>query len=165
MTVLIITAFILSGCEIPEGVLPAPIETLTTPQQQEPADPEPSGSVIMYAEGGNNTVGIDQSRQWAQKNEELTRQLAQLKEKNTELYDDNKRLRDRHKMMTEDLERTEKELTEANELLIEMRKELDGWKTNVLGFREEINHVHKEQLQALIKIMKLLGAEYVEQEN
>ena len=63
------------------------------------------------------------------------------------------------------LETAEKELADANEMLIEMRKELDNWKTNVLSFREESNYIHKEQLKALVKILKLLGAEQIELEE
>ena len=62
--------------------------------------------------------------------------------------------------MSDNLKTAEKELSDANELLIEMRKELNSWKTNVLGFRDESNYIHKEQLKALVKILKLLGAEY-----
>lgn len=165
ITLTIIAVFILAGCNIPEGVLPETIENLTKPRQQEPAAPVASSTPIMYVSPGSGGAGIEQARDWAEKNEKLTEQLAQLKKQNVELTDDNRRLIDRFNIMNGNLERTEKELSDANELLIEMRKELDGWKTNVLGFREEINHVHKEQLQALIKIMKLMGAEYIESEN
>jgi len=71
---------------------------------------------------------------------------------------------ERFDVMRVNLKTAETELSDANELLIEMRKELDSWKTNVLGFREESNYVHKEQLKALVKILKLLGAEYNDSE-
>ena len=60
---------------------------------------------------------------------------------------------------------TEKNHNEAEGIAFLELWHPDGWKMNVLGFREEANHVHKEQLQALVKIMKLMGAEYIESEN
>jgi hypothetical protein len=100
----------------------------------------------------------------AQKNQAIGKQNANLKKRNDELVADNKRLMKRFDAMQSNLNIAEKELMDANEMLIEMRKELDGWKANVLGFREESNYVHKEQVKALVKILKLLGAEYKEGE-
>ena len=54
---------------------------------------------------------------------------------------------------------TKKELTQANELLIEMRIELNNWKTNILGFRDEIRDTEKAQFEALLKILEVLGGE------
>lgn len=99
-------------------------------------------------------------RVWSEKYRELSEDNKLLKKRNDELTTDNKRLMGRFDVFRANLELAEKELSDANEMLIEMRKELDGWKTNVIGFREEINYVHKEQLKALVKILKLLGAEY-----
>ena len=48
---------------------------------------------------------------------------------------------------------------QANDLLIEMRIELNNWKTNILGFRDEMRDAEKEQLKALIRILTVLGGE------
>jgi hypothetical protein len=40
-----------------------------------------------------------------------------------------------------------------------MRIELNEWKTNILGFRDEMRNADKAQLQALMKILEALGGE------
>ena len=40
-----------------------------------------------------------------------------------------------------------------------MRVELNNWKTNVLGFREEMRQADTEQLKALLKVLTILGGE------
>ena len=57
------------------------------------------------------------------------------------------------------LQQTQKELAEANDLLIEMRIELNNWKTDILGFRAEMRDAEKTQLEALLKILNVLGGE------
>jgi hypothetical protein len=37
--------------------------------------------------------------------------------------------------------------------------ELNNWKTDVIGFREEIRAADRAQLEALLKILKVLGGE------
>ena len=57
------------------------------------------------------------------------------------------------------LKQAQKELNEANILLIEMRVELNNWKVDILGFRDEMRDAEKAQLEALLKILKALGGE------
>jgi hypothetical protein len=57
------------------------------------------------------------------------------------------------------LQQTQKELNEANEIMISMRAELNKWKQDVLGFRDEMRSAEKAQLEALLKIMKVLGGD------
>ena len=58
-------------------------------------------------------------------------------------------------------EPNQKELDEANAFLQQMHLELSEWKTDVLGFRDEIRKSQKAQLEALGKILSVLGAEPV----
>jgi hypothetical protein len=55
------------------------------------------------------------------------------------------------------LKQTQKELSEANDLLIEMLSELNTWKSNILGFRGEMRDAAKVQLEALLKVLEILG--------
>src|SRR4030042_255070 len=52
-----------------------------------------------------------------------------------------------------------KERGEANDLLTEMRVELNNWQANVIGFRDEMRDADKAQLEALLKILQVLGGE------
>lgn len=47
-------------------------------------------------------------------------------------------------------------------MLIELRGELTKWKSNVLGFRQEIQTAQQAQLEALQKVLRLLGGEVPE---
>jgi len=68
---------------------------------------------------------------------ELSQQMTLIKENNQHLTDENQRLKESLVPCQSSLTQTEKELAEANDLLIEMRIELNNWKTNIIGFRNE----------------------------
>ena len=157
--VLSLVTIVLSGCNInvPEGIVP---ETFTGTKKPDPIEPVAIDSRNRFTSNAGIDGSFEDVRSWTEKYKELKSKNVNLKKLNDELSTDNKRLMKRFDAMNANLKITEKELSDANELLIEMRKELDGWKANVLGYREDINEVHKEQLMALIKILKLLGAEY-----
>jgi len=164
-TILILTAIAIvqGGCNInvPEEIVP---NAFTKQQKAVAPDPVVSNNSNRYISNASNDNSFDDARGWAIKYKELKEQNDQLKKRNGELTTDNTRLMERFDVMRVNIKTAETELSDANELLIEMRKELDSWKTNVLGFREESNYVHKEQLKALVKILKLLGAEYNDSE-
>jgi septal ring factor EnvC (AmiA/AmiB activator) len=147
MFVTITVAVVMSGCvpTVTENKIPEPVA-------------EDTG--LRYTSDAPKEASFKDVRAWAEKYKQISKQNEQLKKQNQELTTDNTRLVKRFDTMRASLEETEGELSDANDMLIEMRKELDGWKANVLGFREESNYVHKEQLKALVKILKLLGAEY-----
>jgi chromosome segregation ATPase len=98
---------------------------------------------------------IELSKKYAGLSEEMTA----LKEKNQALEADNKKLRDELIPAKAQLAQAQKELSEANDLLVEMRVELNNWKSNILGFRTEMRQADTAQLEALVKILTILGAE------
>jgi chromosome segregation ATPase len=95
----------------------------------------------------------------SEKYAELCEEAVALREKNQNLIDENSQLKERISVLEADLKKTQKELTEANDLLIEMRIELNNWKMDVIGFRDEIRQAESAQLEALLKILKILGGE------
>ncbi|MHC4387094.1 MAG: hypothetical protein ACYS8I_03550 [Planctomycetota bacterium] len=90
---------------------------------------------------------------------ELSQEATMLRQKNQDFAAKNYQLKDQAAILEAQLQQAQKELTEANELLIEMRIELNNWKTDVLGFRGEMREAEKAQLQALLKILEVLGGE------
>ena len=98
---------------------------------------------------------IELSKKYAALSDLLTR----LKEEKQALVDENKKLKARLATLEPELAQANKELTEANDLLVEMRVELNNWKTNVLGFRDEMRNADKAQLETLLKILTVLGGE------
>jgi hypothetical protein len=71
----------------------------------------------------------------------------------------NQQLNDQIVELEAQLKQAQKELNEANELLIEMRIELNRWKSNILGFQDEMRNAQTVQLEALFKILRLLGGQ------
>jgi len=95
----------------------------------------------------------------SEKYAKLSEQAAALKQQKERLEAENLRLKDQLSSASSQLAQTQKELTEANDLLVEMRVELNTWKNNILGFRDEMRDADKAQLEALLKILKMLGGE------
>lgn len=101
---------------------------------------------------------------------ELSKKYAKLAEEMTLLQKENQSLSTRSQQLNEQLvvcqtqlKQTQKELTEANDLLIEMRIELNNWRTDILGFRDEMREADKAELEALLKILQVLGGEFTEE--
>ena len=149
----------LTGCrtireklELDEIVAPDAPQSQVTQQEQR------------FSESDRSKVEeVANVRSMAQKNDQLKASVIELTNEKDELVDENERLIKRYEIMKDTLVQTENELQAANEMLMEMTTELNTWKGNVLGFREEINVAHKEQIKALVKILKLMGAEYASQ--
>jgi len=93
---------------------------------------------------------------------ELSGKYATLSEEAATLRQKNQQLQEQTVTFEAQLRQTQKELTEANDLLIEMRMELNNWKSNILGFREEMRDAETAQLEALLRILKVLGGQTVE---
>jgi chromosome segregation ATPase len=98
---------------------------------------------------------------WAQKYEELSLRNNELRDQNNKLYLENQRLVRETDKLNMQLEQSQKDLAEANDFLQQMHLELTKWKSDVLGFRDEIRTSQKAQLEALSKILSVLGAEPV----
>ena len=89
----------------------------------------------------------------------LSDELAKLKVEKKKLEDEKNRLAQRTGSLEQELAQAKKELSEANDLLVEMRIELNNWKSDILGFRDEMRQADKAQIEALVKILKVLGGE------
>lgn len=107
--------------------------------------------------GGNDAVSA--ALEWSEKYAKISETLRRVQnEKHLEENKVRKLKAEVSKLQTQ-LKRTTKELDESNVMLVEVHKELNRWKKDVLGFRGEIRHAQKTQLHALGKIMRLLGGE------
>ncbi len=103
---------------------------------------------------------VESAMKLSERYAKLSNEMSELKDKNAKLLSENKRLKKQYEKTKMELERTNKELKEANDLLIEMRMELNNWKADVLGFRDEMREANSAQMEALFKILKLLGGEF-----
>ena len=104
---------------------------------------------------------VESAIELSDKYAKLSEEASSLKQQNQNLTVRNQQLRDQVTDIESRLKQTQKELSEANEVLVEMRVELNNWKTDVLGFREEMRNAQAAQLQALMKIMNVLGGDSI----
>jgi peptidoglycan hydrolase CwlO-like protein len=89
----------------------------------------------------------------------LSEEASTLRQQKQNLDIENQRLKDEMQSCRSQLEKAQKEIGETNDLMAEMRLELNNWKQDVLGYRDEMRDAEKAQLEALLKILKLMGAE------
>jgi len=145
---------VLAGCM---EMAQSPEAAAQSPQNVQTANPAAPRRFQETAVEGPTPVesAIELSKKYA----ELSEQTGQLKLEKQQLNEENELLKRQIASLQAEAQQTEKELAEANELLIEMRIELNNWKTNVLGFREEMRQADKVQLETLLKILTVLGGE------
>jgi len=104
-------------------------------------------------------TAVESAIELSEKYARLSDQTIALREENQRLITENENLLQQIVTLEARLRQTQKELGEANDLLIEMLTELNNWKTNILGFRGEMRDAAKAQLEALLKVLEILGGE------
>ncbi|HPD48110.1 MAG TPA: hypothetical protein P5279_02965 [Anaerohalosphaeraceae bacterium] len=158
---------IIAGCNYVDepivlDTIPArPAQTYTAP----PAVVQPTDAAVAkrFTETKDDAPdAVESAVMWSEKYKELAEKYKTLTEENMALVKENSDLKKNLLVLEADLKRTRQELDDANAFLHEMHAELTQWKGDVLGFRDEIRTAQSAQLQALAKILKLLGAETTE---
>jgi len=107
----------------------------------------------------DRSTAVESAIELSKRYAELSERMTKLQQEKDDLADENARLSQQIAGLEPELAQAQKELGEANDLIIEMRLELNNWKTNILGYREENRKAHKAQLETLVKILKALGGE------
>ena len=154
----VVTAMSVAGCwVVPGGQAPETVE-------QEP--PTNQADFIERAHqadaGAGGDSAVENALIWSEKYARAMEQVLRFQNDNRDLDAKNRGLVQQLATSQTELKQTQKELADANELLLEMRRELDRWKTNVLGFRKEMRDAQQAELEALTKVIRLLGGEVVE---
>ncbi len=131
-------------------------------EQAPPSGPRGSEYIRATAvktDGADEGEALDDVQTLSKKYRQAIEKLVRLQEENQTLSEQNRTLAERVASLQAENTQYRKELSEANALLIEMRGELEKWKNNVLGFREEMRKAQRAQLEALAKVLTILGAE------
>ena len=148
--------FLLSNCVSVQKPLELALRSDTTEKQQ-------SASVAKrFQESASQTQNptiVASAMELSNKHAILSEEAAVLRQQNKELIVQKQQLEDKVVALEAQLLQTQKELTEANDLLFTMRIELNNWKVDILGFRDEMREAETTQLDALLKILKALGGE------
>jgi hypothetical protein len=145
---------------------PAPLPTPTTrPTAKAPAEsPKPAESYL--AKNGLNKEGdaptqtaVESALTWANKYAQSMQTVTDLQHENREQLKESQTLQQQNVKLQDELTAAQKELKDANALLIEMRQELTKWKADVLGFRSEMKESQQAQLTMLNRVLKVLGSD------
>jgi septal ring factor EnvC (AmiA/AmiB activator) len=154
IVLLLVPAFLLTGCSsMPQPVRPAVAPHLIEMQQNESV-------ARRFQESNPQTPSpVESAIQLSERYAKLSEEAASLRQQNKGITTRNQQLNDHIFTLEAQLKQAKKELTEANDLLIEMRIELNTWKSDVLGFRKEMREAQTAQLEALFRILKLLGGQ------
>jgi chromosome segregation ATPase len=119
----------------------------------------PASTAAQVQPQSKNPTAVESAIAISDKYAKLSEEAAALKQRKDALEAENQKLKDDLRAARENLEKAQKELTEVNDLLVQMRLELNNWKSDVLGFRNEMRDAEKAQIEALLKILRLLGGE------
>jgi chromosome segregation ATPase len=145
-----VVALAMAGCTTPQP--PAATNTRA-------ADPEAATAKRFRDNPLEGRTAVESAIELSEKYAKLSDQSVVLRQENQRLTTENESLRQQVTGLDAKLKQTQKELTEANNLLIEMLTELNHWKSNILGFRGEMRDAAKAQLEALLKVLEILGGE------
>jgi TolA-binding protein len=152
---LLLVAVLLSagaGCTAPQS----PTGAITTDSPQTSVAGDATAKRFQNTPPGGRTA-IESAIELSQKYANLSDQTVILREENQRLRTENENFQQQVASLEARLKQTQKELSEANDLLIEMLTELNTWKNNILGFRGEMRDAAKAQLEALLKVLEILG--------
>ncbi len=162
ITLLILTSLLLGsfGCNIVDDPIEFTLPTLSKPA---PRNTGPGATENRFTDHGADKSGaVEGALIWSQKYDELTVKVEKLMERNSSLVEENATTKHKLSQLQIEYEQTKKELDEANTFLQEMHLELTRWKSDVLGFRDEIRKAQATELNALSRILRMLGAEMVD---
>ncbi len=155
LPVLLLLVFLVPGCTIYRGPADVSIapdsageQTRSTGMSKRFGEPPPQKPTVI-----ESAIGL------SEKYAKLSDQMVVNQQENQNLAAENQELKTKLAACESQFRQTQKELTQANDLLLEMRVELNNWKANILGFRDEMRDAEKTQLEALLKILKTLGGE------
>lgn len=149
------------GCTLTKEPGKVSLEPISLQQPPPNVKRPPSGSVARRFEESKKqgpTV-VESAIELSEKYAKLSEETTVLRQEKQDLITKNQRLNDQVIALEDQLQQTQKELTEANDLMIEMRIELNNWKNDVIGFRDEMRDADTAQLETLLRILKILGGE------
>ena len=106
-----------------------------------------------------NRSAVESAIEMSEKYAKLAEETRLMQQKNQNLENENKELKAQADNTRKQLEQNTKELNEANDLLMKTQMDLNNWKSDVIGFRDEMRRSEKAQLEALYKILVALGGE------
>ena len=141
-----------------------PVKIILPPDLSENDQPQSAANPKRFESStAENPNAIESALEISEKYAELAAKTAELKQENKYLQEENLRTQKELEKAQTEFDRAQLELNEANDLIMEMRVEMNNWKTDVLGFREEMRQADIAQLETLQKVLEILGGEVTNQ--
>ena len=160
---LFVLATMLTGCRLVDEPIGIEVTRRRQPQiAPAPAVADESIERRFTETETESTDAVQSALMWSQRYEDLLANTEKLREAKNSLSVKNTDLTYKLTETQAELDRTKAELAEANNFLHEMQMELTKWKSDVLGFRDEMRNAQAAQLEALQRVLRILGAEFVE---
>lgn len=116
-------------------------------------------SVARDDESAASPSAVEDALRWSRKYSETAEKLVAAQQDLHAAREEKQQLLAKVARLQTELDRAKQELRESNQMLVEMREELNRWKTNVLGYRDEMLRAQEVQLDRLHEIIKLLGGQ------
>ena len=154
LAILFTPVFMMAGCSSSQQPADLALESVPFERQQDDSiakrfqEPDSEGPTVVES-------AMRLSGEYAR----LTQEAAELRRQNEDFIAKNRQLNDQTLSLDAQLKQAQKELAEANSLLIEMRVELNNWKADILGFRNEMRNAETAQLETLLRILNVLGGQ------
>ena len=162
LMILLVPIFLLSNCVTVQEPPKVAVISDSTARLSSPKSEKQQGDSVakrFQESASQQSTVVASAMELSKKHAILSEEAAVLRQENRDLTARNLQLKDQVVTLEAQLQQTQRELSEANDLLITMRIELNNWKTDILGFRDEIRDAETAQLEALLKILKVLGGE------
>jgi len=161
ITIVLLAGAVLTGCDYKfPARKPEALKLADTPQ----APPEASPYIDLEREllkdqhnVNRETNASDIAARLSEKYGKAVEDLRLLQEKHRSLAEKDKASQGQIGKLKVDLARAEKELSEANTMLLEMKDELSKWKQDVLGFRNEMRQSQKAMLNAVTRLTVVIS--------
>ncbi|MBN1554642.1 MAG: hypothetical protein JXA11_07845 [Phycisphaerae bacterium] len=158
----LLTAPLLIGCDEQMGFKGQERKNVTI-SQLKPIEPAKANYVkdetLANDDGDPNRGATDVAMEWADKYAKATQELLYANKRIGELEEDKEKLQTQIAQLKSDLSAYQRELTDANAMLNDMKKDLKEWRQNVLGIRKEFIASQNAILHSQYKILELLGGE------
>ncbi|MCE5326292.1 MAG: hypothetical protein LLG01_07730 [Planctomycetaceae bacterium] len=109
--------------------------------------------------GAGGESAVDTALAWAKKYAEAQMRVATLEQENRTLSDRNRVVTTQLDTAKGQLTTAQRELAEANAMMKDLEARLAKWQESVLGYRQEMREAQKAQMDAMVKVIRLLGGE------
>jgi ABC-type Fe3+-citrate transport system substrate-binding protein len=154
LVLLLVPIFLVSGCSSSQKPEELTVESVPVERQQ-----NDSIAKRFQEQASESPTVVESAMKLSGEYARLTREAAELQQQNEDYIAKNRQLNEQVASLDAQLQQAQKELAQANNLLIEMRVELNNWKADILGFRNEMRDAETAQLETLLRILKVLGGQ------